>query len=252
MGLLSKLVLPESGGPKAAKPTPIVQLPLSACLKWLNPRRAALGLPIYADTPAHGKAKVLPIPPVERLRSEIIDAVQNRTFEQTAVDDPTVVVGAGGRLYAATTAITLRKLAQYNAIPFSDVWTASYHGRQIEVEHYIATCGIDPNIPQFGYPYQTPLHCAVSGGATATAQYLVAKGASPAKTDINDNTPIHLAARWGRLDVLELFLRGPSLPQTAWVAPNRLGDTPIYMASQHGHISVTAFFRLHFEQRDHE
>ncbi|KDO24531.1 hypothetical protein SPRG_10346 [Saprolegnia parasitica CBS 223.65] len=167
MGLLAKLVLPESSGPKAAKPTPIVQLPLSACLKWLNPRRAALGLPIYADNPSHSKAKVLPIPPVERVRSEIIDAVQNRTFEQTVVDDP-VVAGAGGRLYSATIAITLRKLGQHNAIPYSDIWTASYHGRQSEVEHYIGTCGIDPNLAQFGYPYQTPLHCAVSGGATAT------------------------------------------------------------------------------------
>jgi hypothetical protein len=79
MVFLAKLSLPEDEE-NPHKPS-IVQLPAKICLKWLNPRRKSAGLPIYSDSTNHPKENVLPVPPIERLRYEIIEAVRNRTYD---------------------------------------------------------------------------------------------------------------------------------------------------------------------------
>ncbi|OQR92718.1 hypothetical protein ACHHYP_03325 [Achlya hypogyna] len=224
MVLPSKLLLPGRDRHGKQNKTPIVQLSATACLKWLNPRRAAAGLPVYAND---GKGKPIPV----------------------TMDEPAVAGNNGNwTSHAATIRVTMRKLAQHNAIPFSDLWTASFHGRQTEVEHYIMACGMDANLAQFGYPNQTPLHFAVSGGAMQTVQFLISKAASVSKVDVNGNSSIHIASRWGRLDILEYFLRGPTIPAAAWSAPNRMGLSPRAMAAQHGHLGTVQFFDLHFSE----
>ncbi|KAF0691493.1 Aste57867_17295 [Aphanomyces stellatus] len=184
MVLLSKITLP--GSDKHGKKTPVVQLSASQCIKWLNPRRQALGMSLYAE----GSASASALPPVEQLRSEIIDAIQNGTYNNANLkihDDAAEPRARDSSTSPLNTAMTMRKLMATNSISLTDIWTASYHGRQREVEYYV-TSSIDANVVEFGYPNQTPLHYAAAGGAMATAQYLLAHGANPIAVDVNRNS----------------------------------------------------------------
>ncbi|OQR95906.1 hypothetical protein THRCLA_07478 [Thraustotheca clavata] len=236
MVLLAKLLLPDRDRNGKQSKIPIAQLSLAACLKWLNPRRAAAGLAIYSD--ALDAVKSLPIPPVERLRSEIIDAVQNNTFTQNVVDEP---MFANTNRYTDAISITIRKLTMENMLPYTDIWTASYYDRLQEVEHYVVACGMDVNIVQFGHPYQTPLHYAASGGAISALIHLV---------DVHGNSPIHMAARWGRVEILEEIMRAIPVHEKAWCNLNRMGQSPKVWSITYGHKEVHNFFQLHFPEKN--
>ncbi|ETV69701.1 hypothetical protein, variant 1 [Aphanomyces astaci] len=183
MVLLSKLTLP--GNDKHGKPnkTPITQLSASQCIQWLNPRRQAHGLAMYNATASHKS------PTVDQLRSEIVDAVQNGTYSHTTIrpyDDEADHRSKGVR-WSQSMPITRHHLAAANSIPFTDLWTASFHGRLTEVQYYV-THGVAADTVEFGYPHQTPLHYATSGGNLAMVEYLLANGGNLLAVDSNGNS----------------------------------------------------------------
>ncbi|ETV92560.1 hypothetical protein H310_13223 [Aphanomyces invadans] len=227
MVLLSKLTLPDADKNSKASKTPITQLTSSQCIQWLNPRRQAHGLPTYSSNKP---------PPVEQLRSEIIDAVQNGTYSHTTIraydDDEANHPKPLGARWSRNMPVTRQHLAANQSIPYTDLWTAAFHGRVAEVQYYVRH-GLHPDTAEFGYPNQTPLHYAAAGGSAAMVTYLLAMHCSLVAVDANGNTPVHLAARWGRREVIKVMKMETN--DGSWTIQNKAGQTPDAIARAHGH-----------------
>ena len=54
--------------------------------------------------------------------------------------------------------------------------------------------------------------------------------------DVDGNTPLHLAAREGHLEVVEAIAKDLTWPNKN--PKNDKDETPLYMAALHGHVSV--------------
>ena len=74
------------------------------------------------------------------------------------------------------------------------------------------------------------LHLAAESGHSAIVEFLLENGASFLKT--NDETPVHLAAKGGHINVLAIFKKWGLIKKTA---VNELGQTPIHSAAIGGH-----------------
>ena len=93
----------------------------------------------------------------------------------------------------------------------TNVWTASFHGRLEEVKDYIKL-GFSVDEIQAGYPHDTPLHNAASGGRVETVRYLIREGSDVSLKEDNGNTALHLAARFGHAPVVDVLLNSKSSP----------------------------------------
>lgn len=83
----------------------------------------------------------------------------------------------------------------------------------------------------FGY---TPLHVAARRGSAEAVELLLRRGVSPMERDAYGNTPLHLAARHGRRTaVAELLAAGADV-----AGPNLAGVTPLHEAAFAGDRSI--------------
>ncbi|KAK3532457.1 hypothetical protein QTP86_018452, partial [Hemibagrus guttatus] len=82
---------------------------------------------------------------------------------------------------------------------------------------------------------QTPLHLAAASGQLDVCSSLLNLGADITATDIDEQTPLHLAAEHDHSDVVKLFLK--CRPELA-TQPNKQGDTCISIAAAKGSLTV--------------
>lgn len=89
---------------------------------------------------------------------------------------------------------------------------------------------------------ETLLHNAVESGHVKAAQILLKNGADFKIQDKEGNTPVHLAAKKGNVEMLSLFLDLDKsvvhLPATSWW-------TPLHFAVQGGHVNAAKFLIEH-------
>lgn len=87
----------------------------------------------------------------------------------------------------------------------------------------------------------TPLGYAVGTDQSAVVRLLCESGADPHKVDASNNTGLHYAAGYGRLELVEYFL------QVGVVAnlTNANGQTPLAVASINKKTSVLSLLRAH-------
>lgn len=123
---------------------------------------------------------------------------------------------------------------------------------------HIAVEAVRPNVVEtlLGYGAQvhvkggkdkeTPLHIAarVQGGEKC-ASMLLKSGAEPNITMENGESPLHVAARCGRLKIVELLLRDGSNPQQK----AKDGDTALHFACRYGHYRVVKALLEHVKNK---
>uniref|UniRef100_A0A8B9FV63 Uncharacterized protein n=1 Tax=Amazona collaria TaxID=241587 RepID=A0A8B9FV63_9PSIT len=85
---------------------------------------------------------------------------------------------------------------------------------------------------------QTPLHIASRLGKTEIVQLLLQHMAHPDAATTNGYTPLHISAREGQVDVASVLLEaGASHSMSTKVRQNQ-GVTPLHLASQEGHTDM--------------
>lgn len=108
--------------------------------------------------------------------------------------------------------------------------------------------------------WQTVLHVAAECCSPKLVRLLISRGADGAISDIWGNTPLHIAARFGRADVIKELtttlerheLKHPrfkvpykSLPQDNKDMLNHDGKTPIHLATEAGHVACVRALAKH-------
>ena len=85
--------------------------------------------------------------------------------------------------------------------------------------------------------FETPLHLAAAEGHVNVIEALLAFGASPAATTSSGWTPLHRACLWGQVKAVAALLRGGADFRLVEVH----GSTPRDIAMQYGHIECVQF-----------
>jgi ankyrin repeat protein len=103
------------------------------------------------------------------------------------------------------------------------------NGGHVDVAHFLLDSGADPN--RGSRHDGTPLHEAAGLSDTTLAARLIALGADPAaRRDMTRETPLHNAARWGRVEVVRRLIKaGAPLDARDWH-----GQTPLWIAARLG------------------
>jgi len=100
------------------------------------------------------------------------------------------------------------------------------------------------NVPSLGTAGYSPLHLAAVGGRTSTVKLLTRYGADlDLKSRSDEQTPLHLAARYGHAGAVTALLQ-------AGCAPNPVdanGMTPELLAIENEHIAVKNFLSEHLD-----
>lgn len=104
--------------------------------------------------------------------------------------------------------------------------------------------GADPNVQDKGRraansTLRTIAHDVAASGYTDMLRCLLHHGADLNLQDRWGNTPLHLAAKGGHLEVVRLLRRGTSLTQ-----PNNIGKTPIMLLEESGNADARQWVRM--------
>jgi ankyrin repeat protein len=84
----------------------------------------------------------------------------------------------------------------------------------------------------------------VHAGRVYKVKCLLEIGADRKATDLNGNTFYHLAARDGRVEIVQAFIDDVDLASV-----NKDGDTPLHLAAKSGHVQVVELL-LHKSKLD--
>jgi ankyrin repeat protein len=75
---------------------------------------------------------------------------------------------------------------------------------------------------------------AAENGDLIKVQTLLENGANPNAKDNAGRTPLHIAALWGRVEIVKLLLERDVNPN----AKDNYGDTPLHIAALWGHVEI--------------
>lgn len=89
------------------------------------------------------------------------------------------------------------------------------------------------------------LHRAAQKGEDAQVSALLADGADPNERDGEGATALFIAARWGRISVVEVLLESGADPLIVAKNPYGSGGTAIHIASQRGHVEIVEMLLDH-------
>jgi hypothetical protein len=134
----------------------------------------------------------------------------------------------------------LELLMEHGArVPDVTKWGASYYFKRDEIAALLLERGMNPH--HMNIHYTTLLHDMACTGDVTRAQRLLAAGADLDALDEEfRSTPLGLAARFGRREMVELLLsRGAD--------PNRAGApwaTPVEWARKKGHADIASRLRM--------
>lgn len=96
------------------------------------------------------------------------------------------------------------------------------------------------------------MHCAAQHGHTGALTTLLAHGADPSISNVRGEMPLHLAAQYGRVQVVQMLIRAhPELllpykeqnDDSSFKSQNRTyisTHSPLHLASRNGHTDVVA------------
>jgi ankyrin repeat and SAM domain-containing protein 1 len=84
----------------------------------------------------------------------------------------------------------------------------------------------------------TPLHCAAQHGHTGALTTLLAHGADPSVQNIRCETPLDLAAQYGRLQVVQMLIRAHPELLLPLKYETTVSHSPLHLASRNGHKNV--------------
>jgi ankyrin repeat protein len=116
---------------------------------------------------------------------------------------------------------------------------AAGFGDLAEVKRLVVGCGVNPNIKD--KDGNTPLHYAAREGRLKVVELLLEHGADPNIQDKDGWTPLHYAAWKRRLKVVELLLEHGADPNIQ----DKDGETPLHLAAWDGHLDVVKFLLEH-------
>jgi len=107
-----------------------------------------------------------------------------------------------------------------------ELLNAAYEGRLDDLKYLLEVGRYDVNVADD--KGRTALHLAACKNNVLMAEYLMSKGADSGKIDINNNTPLHLAALGGFSKVSAVILANSKAE--AVMAEDMHGNTPLYLA----------------------
>lgn len=144
--------------------------------------------------------------------------------------------------WGALDAITVLLSAGADANAKNDAGATPLHlcalNHQPGAARLLLASGARVNEPEASDAAFTPLHTACSVGDAVTAGVLVEMGADPVSPLLgNGNTPLHVAAREGFNDVVELLAK--ACPKSVGVR-NVAQETAIHRAAAHGQEDICA------------
>jgi ankyrin repeat protein len=124
-------------------------------------------------------------------------------------------------------------VSKHGATPLS---CAAEFGRA-EVLGALLDAGAEPNETNDN-SRRFPLHNCAQYGNVAAAEVLIGRGADPTKEQRSGLTPMHIAAQFGRLDVIKYLLRASrerGLALGTRATSTSGGCTPLMLATRYGH-----------------
>ena len=123
----------------------------------------------------------------------------------------------------------------------STIHIAAIAGSLSIVEYLVSECGVDPNMPSFND--ETPLHCAAYYNHLPVVQYFTKlPNCDIAYRDSDLHlTPLHMAAYKGNYEVVK-YLTQLQVRNAGHRRQDINGNTPLHLAAQCGHFEVVMFF----------
>jgi hypothetical protein len=202
---------------------PLKSLKRSECVKWLNPRRQWIGLPAHPKK-SHFKLADQKTE-LKEIKEEIVVSLTEGVYDSWYEGAPPPV--------DSMPTYDREVEPKDPGIHYdTDLWTAAFFGRLAELDMYLKI-GISVDEQQPSYPSHTALHQAASGGQLDMCKFLVKERANVSIVDDNGNTPMHLAARFNRVDVVA-FLRDNQSNSLEVNVLNRDFFTPRQLAESRG------------------
>lgn len=120
---------------------------------------------------------------------------------------------------------------------------AVYFEQVAEVERLLsdktmaAQMGINHELASGG----TLLHLATHRGNRLMVLVLMDRGSSVHVLDRCQETPLHIAARMGRTDIVRILVRRLSISDSSINTPNVYGNTALHLAANEGHEETVRF-----------
>lgn len=120
------------------------------------------------------------------------------------------------------------------------IWDLAAHDN-VEALDRLSRVGVSPNTPDANF--NRPLHHAAKHGALAAVRRLIESGADVAALNWRGDTPFHVAASAGALEILEVLGTAPRRPSTPPIE-RVWGWTPLHIAAWRATVSDQTYLAM--------